>query len=312
MSSEAVEVTAEVIEPSNALEVVYTPAVFSDNLAALEAYVDQQIAPYIGAQINPADYDQVKQARKCMADLNKLKEPIEAERKRVKREYEAPLKLFEGKVKGITSKIDQARADLKAQVDEADARFKESRRDMLAEEYEGCAGAIVDVIPFAAILEDGWLNRSTPETKAVNELYEKVESALKGYRALESKQLAHKDEVVKHYADTLDLVSALELEDELNERDREMAEFKAAQAAVAIEEVDPAVTAHATGGSVFVADRAEGPATITADRGGAEAFAWHLSMDFEGSREFAQRVGSTLKAMGISGATIKCTGVCHG
>ena len=231
MSNEVIEATAEVIEPSNALEVTYTPAVLADNLEALNAFVEQQIAPYVGAKIDPNDYEQVKMARKCMADLNKLKDPIDKERKRVKREYEAPLKEFEGRVKAITAKIDGARAALKAQVDEADERFREMRRALLVEEYEGCAGPIADVIPFAAILEDAWLNRSTPETKAVNGLYEKTGKALKGYKTLQAKELAHKDEVVKHYAHTLDLIAALELEDRLNERDREMAEFKAAQEA---------------------------------------------------------------------------------
>lgn len=299
MNKEPIEVTAEVIEPSNALEVVYTPAVFSDNLAALDAYVDQQIAPYIGAQIDPADYEQVKMARKCMADLNKLKEPIEAERKRVKREYEAPLKLFEGKVNGITSKIDQARADLKAQVDEADARFKEMRRDMLAEEYEGCAGVITDVIPFTAILEDGWLNRSTPETKAVNELYEKVESALKGYKTLQTKELAHKDEVVKHYAETLDLIGALELEDKLNERDRQMAEFKAAQEAARLVAEERNTSE----------PEPEPEPEPQVPQGAPERFTWALSMEFEGTEEFATSVAQTLKGMGITGASIVCTGV---
>ena len=154
MSSDAVEVAAEVIEPTGELAVTYTPAVIDDNLEALNAFVEQQIAPYIGAQIDPNDYEQVKEARKCMANLNKLKEPIEAERKRIKRAYEAPLKEFEGKVRGITSKIDDARASLKAQVDEADARFREARRELLAEEYRGCAGPIADVIPFSAVLED--------------------------------------------------------------------------------------------------------------------------------------------------------------
>ena len=177
MSNEVIEATAEVIEPSNALEVTYTPAVLADNLEALNAFVEQQIAPYVGAKIDPNDYEQVKMARKCMADLNKLKDPIDKERKRVKREYETPLKEFEGRVKAITAKIDGARAALKVQVDEADERFREMRRALLVEEYEGCAGPIADVIPFAAILEDAWLNRSTPETKAVNELYEKVEKA---------------------------------------------------------------------------------------------------------------------------------------
>lgn len=297
MSNEVIEATAEVIEPSNALEVTYTPAVLADNLEALNAFVEQQIAPYVGAKIDPNDYGQVKMARKCMADLNKLKDPIDKERKRVKREYEAPLKEFEGRVKAITAKIDGARAALKAQVDEADERFREMRRALLVEEYEGCAGPIADVIPFAAILEDAWLNRSTPETKAVNGLYEKTEKALKGYKTLQAKELAHKDEVVKHYAHTLDLIAALELEDRLNERDREMAEFKAAQEAARL-----------------VAEERNAPEPEPEPEPQAapavpERFSWALSMEFEGTKEFATSVAHALKGLGLTGASIVCTGV---
>ena len=299
MSNEVIEATAEVIEPSNALEVTYTPAVLADNLEALNAFVEQQIAPYVGAKIDPNDYEQVKMARKCMADLNKLKDPIDKERKRVKREYETPLKEFEGRVKAITAKIDGARAALKVQVDEADERFREMRRALLVEEYEGCAGPIADVIPFAAILEDAWLNRSTPETKAVNELYEKVEKALKGYNTLQTKELAHKDEVVKHYADTLDLIGALELEDQLNERDRQMAEFKAAQ------EAAEAVKAERT-----APEPAPEPEPVP-DQPTAAAppvCRWSLAMEFQGTEAFAQQVAATLKGMGITGASIKFSG----
>ena len=297
MSNEVIEATAEVIEPSNALEVTYAPAVLADNLEALNAFVEQRIAPYVGAEIDPNDYEQVKMARKCMADLNKLKDPIDKERKRVKREYEAPLKEFEGRVKAITAKIDGARAALKVQVDEADERFREMRRALLVEEYEGCAGPIADVIPFAAILEDAWLNRSTPETKAVNGLYEKTEKALKGYKTLQAKELAHKDEVVKHYAHTLDLIAALELEDRLNERDREMAEFKAAQEAARL-----------------VAEERKAPEPEPEPEPQAapavpERFSWALSMEFEGTKEFATSVAHALKGLGLTGASIVCTGV---
>lgn len=295
-----IEVAAEVIEPTDALEVTYTPAVFSDNLAALDAYVDQQIEPYIGAQLDPNDYETIKMGRACMADLNKLKAPIEAERKRVKKIYEAPLKEFESRVKAITSKIDNARAGIKEQVDEADASFKAQRREMLAEEYAGCAGPIADVIPFSAILEEKWLNRSTNEVKAVNELYEKVETALKGYNTLQTKELNHKDEVVKHYADTLNLISALELEDQLNERDRQMAEFKAAQ------EAAEAVKAERT-----APEPAPEPEPVP-DQPTAAAppvCRWSLAMEFEGTEDFAKHVASTLKGMGITGASIKFAGV---
>lgn len=297
---EAIEVAAEVIEPADALQVACTPAVLTDNLSALEAYIDQQIEPYVGAVIDPSDYEQVKMARKCMADLNKLKAPIESERKRIKREYEAPLKAFEGKVKGITSKIDEARAALKAQVDDADARFKAMRHELLMEEYRGCVGPIADVIPFSAILEDAWLNRSTMESKAINELCEKSANALKGYKTLQSKELRHKDEVVKHYASTLDLIAALDLEDQLNDRDRQMAEFKAAQEAAQL-----------------VAEQRNEPEPIpepepVADQPTAAAprvCRWSLAMEFQGTEDFAKEVAATLKGMGITGASIKFAGV---
>ena len=298
MSNESIEVTAEVIEPSNALEVTYTPAVFADNLAALDAYVEQQIAPYVGAKIDPQDNDQVKEARKCLADLNKLKAPIESERKRIKREYEAPLKAFEGRVKTITSKIDETRAALKQQVDQADEAFKAWRRGVLEEEYEGVAGALADVIPFSAVLDDAWLNRSTQEHKATKQLQEKVESALKGYKTLQSKDLNHKDEVVKHFAETLDAISALELEDALNEKDREMEEFKKRQAeaqAVAESRKVPEPTPVPQ-----IPESA--PEPISAP----QSYKWELHMEFTGTRTFAEAVAATLKQMGLSGASIKC------
>lgn len=299
MSEETIEVTAEVIEPENALEAVCVPAQITDNLAALDAYIDKAIEPYIGAQIDPNDYEQVKEGRRCLADLNKLKAPIETERKRIKKLYEAPLKEWEAKVKGITVKIDEARSALKVQVDEADARFKEMRRSMLEEEYEGCAGVIADFIPFTAILDDTWLNRSTMESKAVNALYEKVERAVKGWETLQTKELKHKDEVVKHYAETLDVIAALELEDELNEKDREMQAFKEAQeAALQVaqqrREPEPVPDQEAP-----AAEATEAPAQ----------FVWSLAMQFEGTKEFAQSVASTLKGMGITGASITCKGV---
>ena len=302
-SEEPIEVTAEVIDQADALQVVYTPAVFRDNLAALEAYVDRQIAIYAGTEIDPCDYEQVKMARNCMADLNKLKDPIEKERKRIKREYEAPLKAFESRVKSITSRIDEVRASIKKQVDEADERFRELRRSMMLEEYEGMAGIISDIIPFSAILEDTWLNRSTAESKAINELCEKSAKAVKGYEALQTKQLNHKDEVVKHYAETLDLIAALELEDKLNDDDKKMAEFKAKQ------EAAEAVKAQRT---TPEPKQTPTPAAVQAaepQQDEPQVLRYALSMEFTGTQAYAQHVANTLKGLGLTGATLKCLGV---
>lgn len=229
-ATEVIEVQAEIIEPTNELEVTYTQAIIKDNLAAIEAYVDEQLAPYVGAVIDPNDEGQIKEARKAMADLNKLKDPIDDERKRIKREYEAPMKAFEGRVKGITGKIEDARAAIKGQVDTADEAFKASRRALLEDEFAGCTGPLEGLLSFERILDSTWLNRSTPETKALNGMQDAVVDAIEKYETLAASGLRHKDECVKAFCETLDLTRALALDGQLAEKEREAAEFAAKRA----------------------------------------------------------------------------------
>lgn len=300
---EPIEVTPEII-PSDKLEVAYSPAVFTDNLEALSAYVDKEIAPYVGAEIDIHDNEMVKEARKCMADLNKLKKPIEDERKRIKKIYTDPLKAFEAEVKTITTKIDQAREGIKKQVDEADENFKAWRRGILEEEYEGCAGVLTEIIPFSAVLEDEWLNRSTGEMKAKKQLQDKLERALKGYNTLQEKNLVFKDKVVKHFAETLDVIEALELEDRLNAEAAELEAFKARQAEaqkVAESRVEPEPIPEATSTPIPAPESVSAP-----------LYTWELHMEFTGTKDRAEAVAEALKQMGITGATIKCKGVANG
>lgn len=242
-TTEVIEVQAEVIEPTDALEVTYTQAIIKDNLAAIEAYVDEQIKPYLGAVIDPSDDGQIKEARKAMADLNKLKDPIDKERKRIKSEYEAPMKAFEGRVKGITGKIDTARTDIKKQVDDADETFRASRRAVLEAEFAGCTGPLEGLLSFERILDSTWLNRSTPESKALKGIQDAVVDAIGKYETLVSSGLRHKDECVKLFCETLDLKKALALDGQLAEQEREAAEFAAkraaAEAAVGIPPAQP-------------------------------------------------------------------------
>lgn len=290
MSNEEIEVTPVVIEP---LEISYTPAVLSDNLDKIQAEVEKMVAPYLNVVVDPNDYETIKEARACLADLNKMKAPIKGEFKRIKDAYTAPLNALKSRVDGIEEVIEDARSNIKRQVDEADAAFKASRRATLEEEYEGCSGAIADVIPFAAILEDKWLNRSTNEVKALNEVADKTAKALHDYETLRKQKLDHPDEVVKKFAETLDFGKALEYENELRAKDEEMKAFKEAQkAAEAVKEERTA------------------PITVPVPQPVPE-FVWELHMEFTGTKDYAQDVARVLKKIGITGASIKCKEAVH-
>ena len=300
------------IVPSKEIKVEYTPSSIADNIEAVEAYIDQQLEPFIGAQLDPNDDEQIKQGRAFMADLNKLKKPIEDERKRIKREYEKPLKAFEARVKEITGKIDEARDNLKRQVDAADQAFRDNRREILAEEYEGCVGVLAELIPFDAILDDKWLNRSTAETTAINQLTDKAVKALEGYQTLQKKELNHKTEVVRLYCETLDLVKALQLEDELTEEDKQRADFEERQRQAEAFAAERREQAAETEAEAFAPVPDENPAGDPATAADPEIFTWSLVMEFTGTKQFAQGVAGLLKSNGLTGATIKCKGVANG
>lgn len=302
---EAIEVEAEVIEPTDALEVTYSQAIIKDNLAAIEAYVDVQLKPYIGAVIDPSNDVQIKEARKALADLNKLKEPIDGERKRIKREYEAPMKAFECRVKSITGKIDGARSAIKEQVDAADEAFKASRRALLEDEFDGCTGPLAGLLSFEHIVNPSWINRSTPETKALKGVQEAVVDAIEKYETIVGSGLRHKDECVKLFCETLDLQKALALDGQLSEKEREAAEFAAKRAEA---ERFAAERREAAPVQLPIEQPAPDQAPVEAPTADP-VHSWLLHVEFAGTRSLAVSLGQSLKALGITGGTIIDQGV---
>lgn len=216
-SSEPVHVVAEVIDPEEQAKpcknlIARLPGDISitSNIEALNAYVEEQIAPYVGATFDITDDKQVTEARKCMADLNSLKKPIEEERKRIKREYEAPLKSFEGLVKGITEKIDSARSSIKEQVDKADEAFGKRRYDNLSAFYAEYAELLVPVVPYTMLHDPRWCNRSVKYEDAQDELESKINKVATDWESLKTLGLEFFDAAEAHFFRTLDLGEAVD------------------------------------------------------------------------------------------------------
>ena len=294
MSSEAVEVTAEVIEePTSELSVTYTPAVIDDNLAAVEAWVKSQVEPYRGAVIDYDDDERRKEARKARSDLNKMKDPIKADLKRIKDAYMAPMAAFEGRVKGIIGIIDTARDDIDTQFKAGEKAFKDGRRAALQKEYEAVAGPVADLIPLESFIETEWLAPKRSEEWACGKLADKAAEALDAYSQIMKLDLPFKDEAVARFCETLSFVEAIKRNSELEEERARMEEFRAAQAP----EPEPAPRPVAS--TAPKPEQQPEPDPICR---------WSLSTQFEGTRALAQQVAAALKGLGITGAAIRFEG----
>ena len=230
MDSEAENVVAEVIEEQEAseLSVAYVPSTIEANFDALEAHVRKTVEAYEGATYDLTKADNIKEAKGDRKYLNGLKNEIEARRKAVKNDYNKPLDAFEKRCKEITSIIDEAADNIKAQLDQAEQERQDRAYAKLQEHYEEFAGLLAEAVPYERFHEKQWLNKTFGETKAFKALEAKASRFAGDWETLKSQF-----EGEPFYADaerelfaTLDLGAALTAARKAAEENARIAELK--------------------------------------------------------------------------------------
>ena len=230
MASEAENVVAEVIEEQEAseLSVAYVPSTIEANFDALEAHVRKTVEAYEGATYDLTKAENIKEAKGDRKYLNGLKNEIEARRKAVKNDYNTPLDAFEKRCKEITSIIDEAANNIKAQLDQAEQERQDRAYAKLQEHYEEFAGLLAEAVPYERLHERQWLNKTFGEVKAFKALEAKASRFAGDWETLKSQF-----EGEPFYADaerelfaTLDLGAALTAARKAAEENARIAELK--------------------------------------------------------------------------------------
>lgn len=230
MTSEAENVVAEVIEEQEAseLSVAYVPSTIEANFDALEAHVRAKVADYEGAKYDLTKAENIKEAKGDRKYLNGLKNEIEARRKAVKNNYNKPLDAFEKRCKEITSIIDEAADNIKAQLDQAEQERQDRAYAKLQEHYEEFVGLLAEAVPYERLHEKQWLNKTFGEAKAFKALEAKASRFAGDWETLKSQF-----EGEPFYADaerelfaTLDLGAALTAARKAAEENARIAELK--------------------------------------------------------------------------------------
>ena len=311
--SDAIEVAAEVIGET-AIEPTFTPAVI-DAKAYLDdrrAKIERHMEPYEGmTEDGLRDLDK-REVYNLRADVNKVLKAMESEVRTIKKEHMRPFDAFKAEADEVIARAKEAHELLDKVFKDKEALDRSDRREQLEEEYVGCVGALAEVIPFDAVLDEKWLSDTAWKTgKAVNELYDKAAKANEGYQTLQKKELAHKTEVVRLYCETLDLMRALQLEDELVEEDRQREDFERRQRELEEAKARRQAEAFAAEMREQRAETEEEAFAPEQDPPEPKVFVWSLSMEFQGTREQALKVAEALKAEGVTGARIECKGVAY-
>lgn len=215
--SEIVE--AEVVEPSANLAkapdpaISYTlPKVTVGNLEGVERFVAQVEEFFEGADIDPADPEQVKALKGLRADVNKAANAIDGKRKDMDRAVKGAMSEADGALNALRDRLKEVYAKTGRRIEEADAIWLQGRTALLRHEYEGAAPDLAELIPLDAFTarEPKLLQKSWKGPKACDKLDEMIAEAVADRERLAESDLAYPVEADAVYCETLDLKAALD------------------------------------------------------------------------------------------------------
>ena len=268
------------------------PAVLEFNFEDLKKALAERMELYRGLVVTE---DGIKAAKQDRADLNKLREAIEAKRKEVKKACMAPYTEFEGRVKELVQLVDAPIAAIDGQLKEYEEKRRAEKRAEIAAIYEETVGELKGILPFERLWRDEWYNTAWSMKKireAIVAAESKVASDLEVLSTVESE---FAEAVRLKYLEALDLNAALAERARLQERAAKLREYeeqrrRAAEAEAAnVPEAERAEAAAKDAGQAEAA-----PAT------GAEETVYLLRFECQLTRSQAAELSAWLKDRNIS------------
>lgn len=190
----------------------------------------------------PERIESEQQRKECTAARTQVRKDaaeIDNERKAMLRVMEDALRKFKSEVKDVLSPLTDLDAEYKRLLDEYEELWRTERYVELAQEYEGIAPDLVELVPFDRILarygnERGkvWTNRSTNIVAAKEMLGEAIYGIADAERIIrESVPEQDVQDTLLSFFSTLDLQKALSNARALAEQRERLAQLEAERAA---------------------------------------------------------------------------------
>ena len=268
------------------------PAVLEFNFEDLKKALAERMELYRGLVVTE---DGIKAAKQDRADLNKLREAIEAKRKEVKKACMAPYTEFEGRVKELVQLVDAPIAAIDGQLKEYEEKRRADKRTEIAAIYEETVGELKGILPFERLWRDEWYNTAWSMKKIREAIVAAEGKTASDLEVLSTVESEFAEAVRLKYLEALDLNAALAERARLQERAAKLREY----------EEQRRRAAEAEAASVPEAERAEAAAkdagqAEAAPAMGAEETVYLLRFECQLTRSQAAELSAFLKARNIS------------
>ena len=141
------------------LQVQYTQGKITGNFEEVKTCLLQKIEDYKNVVYTA---DTVKDAKKDVAELRKLRKVLDDKRKEIKKTWNDPYKAFEEMTKELISIIDELIEQINSQLEEFEQQRQEEKRNKIDEEYSSRFNSeLAEYCPLDSIFEEKWFNATT-------------------------------------------------------------------------------------------------------------------------------------------------------
>lgn len=170
--------------------------------------------------------DQIQDAKKDRAELNRLKKAFDDERKRREREYMQPFNEFKGKVNECIKITDRGIASIDKQIKEYEAEKKNKKLEQIKEEWSGMD--VPEGLTLEKVFDERMLNVSF-NMRHVRTCFEDAIKKFKANMETLSKLPEYAFEAQQEYTSSLDMRAALNEANRLSQMAKKKAEYEAEQ-----------------------------------------------------------------------------------
>lgn len=202
------------------------------NYAELKQQLEAGLASYKGLAYGD---DQIGEAKKDRARLNKLADAIDGKRKEMKSLYLRPYEAFEAQAKELVGMVKATVKEIDDQVKAYEATKKEEKHQSILEQYHAMIGNLAELVPYERLHNPKWLNVSVGMGAICQELGNKIDRITAGLAVIDRLQLPPElaGPVKSTFLRDFDLAAALAEKDRLQRQQEELARYEAAKAAQA-------------------------------------------------------------------------------
>ena len=169
--------------------------------------------------------DQVKDAKKDRANLNKFVEALESKRKEIKKQITEPYSAFEKQEKELIGIVNKAITNIDTQIKGYEEATRQEKLEKVKEIYAKTIGGLADVVTFDKIFKDSWLNVSTSFKSITNEITEIRDKVDNDLVVINADTSPYAYEMKEEYLKNFDLTEAVNKKQQLEETEKKKALF---------------------------------------------------------------------------------------